>query len=290
MIAHARDHLARLKGELDVRTVYADLDGTLLGPGGSLFAHPDGPSSRPASTLTAMAEAGIDLVLLSGRTRDQLREVARVLGARAYVAELGGLTVYREAGRETVHRDQGAFAGRGTPYEAMERTGAGGLVLDAFRGRLEPHLPWSSLPRETSMLLRGNVDVAQVGALLAEAGFGWLALRDNGIIPGGSDRFPGLRSIGEQEVRAYHLVPDGVGKRAAVAADRGRRRLQEANCIAVGDSVSDAEVGPEVGAVFLVANGEAAVAGSPLPGNVYLTDASHGLGFAEALVAFTNRL
>src|SRR5437870_4301075 len=136
MIAHASDHLARLKGELDVRTVYADLDGTLLGPGGSLFTHPDGPSSRPASTLTALAEAGL----------------------------------------------------------------------------------------------------------------GWLSLSDNGIIPGGSDRFPGLRSIGEREVRAYHLVPDGVGKRAAVAADRGRRRLQEANCIAVGDSVSDAEVGPEVGA------------------------------------------
>src|SRR6266542_6070981 len=41
-VKRAADHLTRLQQSLAVRTIYVDLDGTLLGPGGSLFASPDG--------------------------------------------------------------------------------------------------------------------------------------------------------------------------------------------------------------------------------------------------------
>ena len=280
----ASDHVERLRATLSVRTVYADLDGTLLGPGGSLFASVDGVTAEPAIAITSLALAGIDLVLMSGRTQAQIREVARVLGARAYIAELGGLIVYRDGYEETVIRQPGASRGRGNAHEAIERSGAAGLLLDSYPGLLEPHSPWSFAFRECSVLLRGQVGVADANALLVKAGYGWLELQDNGVIPR-RGRFPGLDV---EEVRAYHLVPAGISKRSAVALDRERRALPREACIAVGDSASDADVAGEVGVAFVVANGEPGVRGLSLPENVYLLDRGHGLGFADAIGLFTS--
>jgi hydroxymethylpyrimidine pyrophosphatase-like HAD family hydrolase len=278
-----------LIARLDVRIVYADLDGTLLGPGGSLFAGPDGAvTPEPAAALAALGAAGIDLMLMSGRTATQVREVARLLGAAGSIVELGGLVVHREGRQEVIARNVGSFRGRGTPFEAMERSGVGGLLMEAFPGRVEPHAPWAFLPRETSMLLRGSVDLAEAAAVLAEAGFGWLDLQDNGVIPSWPGRFPALDPAIE-EVHAYHLVPAGVSKRAGVALDRDRRGLAPGQCVAVGDSAADADVAPEVGAVFLVANARAAVRGRTLAPNVHMTERTHGLGFAEAVLPFTRR-
>ena len=133
------------------------------------------------------------------------------------------------------------------------------------------------------MLFRGNVDLAEARAKLHEARCDWLDLMDNGLIPGGRERFP---SLDVEEVHAYHLVPRGVSKRSAVAIDRKSRGLDAAECIAVGDSPSDVDVAPEVGAMFLVSNGVAAIAGHPIEPNVFVTDRPRGLGFAEVAFAF----
>ena len=289
VIPAAAEHLERLAATLDVRAVYVDLDGTLFGPGGSLFSHPDGPTPEPAAAVAALAEAGIDLIPVSGRTLEQTREVARILGAPAFVAELGGLLVEREGSAETIVRLTGAYEGPGTPVEAIRRSGAAGLLLEAFAGRLEPHAPWAHLPREASVLLRGSVDVAAARAQLARAGFGWLDVLDNGIIPRGVERFPSLSLAPGEAVHAYHLLPRGLGKGAAVAADRSRRGVGRNACLAVGDAPSDVEVAGDVAAVFLVANGAPAVAGLALPANVYLLARSHGLGFADAVLPFAHR-
>src|SRR5438093_13036502 len=95
-VNQASDHLSALAASLALRRVYADLDGTLLGPGGSLFASVDGVTAEPAAAVARLLAAGIDLVLISGRTRDQVRESARTMGAAGYIAELGGLVVGRE--------------------------------------------------------------------------------------------------------------------------------------------------------------------------------------------------
>jgi hydroxymethylpyrimidine pyrophosphatase-like HAD family hydrolase len=268
---------------ISLRRVYADLDGTLLGPGGSLFSHPEGATEEPAAALVALARAGVGLVLVSGRTQEQVREAARTLGADAYIAEIGGLLVHREGRDEVVTRNRGPFAGRGTPFEAIQRSGAAGLLLTAYPGRIEPHTPWSSLARECSVLLRGNVPLQEANDTLERSGNGWLELLDNGIISAAAGRFPGLEA---DEVHAYHLVPKGVSKASAIAVDRARAGLDAAACIAVGDSASDVATAAEVGAVFVVANGEPAVAGLSLPDNVYLMDRTHGLGFADAVTAF----
>jgi hydroxymethylpyrimidine pyrophosphatase-like HAD family hydrolase len=284
-VKRARDHLHELGQAISLRRVYADLDGTLLGPGGSLFSHPDGVTGEAAAALVALAEAGIGLVLVSGRTQEQVREAARTLGADAYIAEIGGLVVHRDGREEVTTRNRGSFAGRGTPFEAIQRSGAAGLMLTAYPGRLEPHTPWSSLARECSVLLRGNVPLQEANDTLERSGNGWLELLDNGIMSAAGGRFPGLE---KDEVHAYHLVPKGVSKASAIAVDRARVGLGSTACIAVGDSASDVASASEVGAVFVVANGEPAVSGLALADNVYLMDRSHGLGFVDAITPFIN--
>jgi phosphoglycolate phosphatase len=272
-VRRATDHLPDLAESLRPRVVYTDLDGTILGPGGSLFAAPDGgTTSRAAEAVATLHGEEIALVPTSGRAETTVREAARVLGGDGYVAELGGITV---RGDEVI-RNRGAHRGTDTPYEAMVRSGAAGLLLEAFPGRLELHAPWT-LHRECSMLFRGHVDLTAAVGALQQAGYAWLTLVDNGII---RRPFPGLNV---DEVHVYHLVPVGVSKAAAIAVDLTARGLRSSEAVAVGDAPTDVEAAAHVGAVFVVGNGADAVPGD-VPENVYLTDASYGDGFAEAVL------
>jgi hydroxymethylpyrimidine pyrophosphatase-like HAD family hydrolase len=287
-VKRASEHLPGLVSAFAIRTVYADLDGTLLGPGGSLFAasRPRGVTSEAALAVAALEGAGIDLVLVSGRTLEQTREAARIVGARAFIAEAGGIVVFLQSGREEALPADGARRGKESAFEAILRTGAAGFLLESFAGRLEPHGPGAFLPHEASLLLRGRVDVTEARSLLQANGYGWLTLSDNGILSAGSERFPWLDS---SEVHAYHLHPAPVTKRAAVAVHRTRRGLEPDECIAVGDSPSDLDMAAEVAAVFVVANGAAALRDVEPPENAYLLDRSHGEGFADAVLPFAER-
>jgi phosphoglycolate phosphatase len=265
--------------------LYADLDGTLLGPGGSLFVAPDGGvTERAAGALAALHRARIELVLVSGRTRDQLREAARILGASAAIAELGAFVVERGAdGSEEVVPNLGAFRGPGTPFEAMAREGAGAFLLERYAGRLEPHAPWAFRGREATMLLRGLLDVAEASRELDAAGYGWLELLDNGRLRRPVPSLSGLR-----EVRAYHLLPRGVSKASGVRLHLARRSFDPAACAAVGDGASDLALAAEVGTVYLVADHGAADDGPAGTGGgrVVVTEEGSTLGFAQAVEAF----
>ncbi|HEX6207486.1 MAG TPA: HAD hydrolase family protein [Actinomycetota bacterium] len=266
-----------LRGGRRPRVIYTDLDGTLLGPGGSLFAGPEGGvSNAAANALVALYEAGIDVVPVSGRTAEQVWEVARAIGASDFVAEMGGiLSLDRDAERI---RQDGAYRGAATPHEAMVEAGAPGMLLEAFPRRLEPHAPWAFLPRVTSMLFRGYLETREAEAALEEAGYGWLTLLDNGVIP---RSFPRLDV---EEVHAYHLLPRGVTKATGVGAHVDRRGLDPEECLAVGDSLSDAALTETVGNVVIVANGwEAVEASGRAPGGLLATEASYGEGFAEVV-------
>lgn len=255
------------------RVVYTDLDGTLLGPGGSLFAASDGSiTGRPGEAVARLHRAGVALVPVSGRAEVRVREAARLLGAEGYIAELGGI----RARGERVVRDHGAYRGMGTPHQAMLRSGAAGFLLEAFAGRLEPHAPWAHDGREISMLLRGHVGLDEVHHRLENAGYGWLRLHDNGIL---RRRSPGLE-VGE--VHVYNLLPRGVSKATAVAADLVDRGIDADEAVAIGDSASDLALAPHVATLFLVAGSEPS---AELPNNVGVTEAGHGEGFAEAVLA-----
>ena len=64
-----------------VRCAYVDMDGTLLGPGGGLFAGLDGEVSLfGARALEACLRADVEVVVMSGRRRDVAIEDARLFG------------------------------------------------------------------------------------------------------------------------------------------------------------------------------------------------------------------
>jgi 3-deoxy-D-manno-octulosonate 8-phosphate phosphatase KdsC-like HAD superfamily phosphatase len=302
-LAEAEEALARL----DPAVLFSDVDGTLVGRDGSLFADLDGNLTLAAAeALVAASAAGLDVVLVSGRNETQLREATRLLGLRDAIGELGAVLLL---GRETELLWGEAPRGLGaTPREALERSGALALALAAFAGRLEPHDPWNH-GRVGTALLRGRVDPAAVEAALAAAGLGWARLLDNGRLRGS---YPHL--AGDGPAHAYHLLPAGVSKAATAAAYLRRRGLRAEQAAAIGDSPADLELAGVVGAAFLVRNGawaaahdaprplalegehprRAAAGATPAAGPgagtpVIVTPSSAGQGFAEAVRALLER-
>ncbi len=260
----------------EVMVVYSDLDGTMVGPGGNFFRTAEGdPTLQPAAALVELHVAAVPLVLVSGRSYSSMREAADIFGADGFIGELGGI-IGRGRGR-SVEVMRGAMPDEleGTPAEAMRAGRVLELLTDRWPGQLQLHDPWHE-DHQVDLLLRGNVPVDAANALLAENGWGWIRLHDNGFSP------PGLTYTGldVERIHYFHLIPDGITKDIAVRADLERRGLLPENAIAIGDSVSDLAMAPYVGTFFLVANG---VRSGPLPDNVVITRDPVGVGWSDAI-------
>ena len=263
-----------------LRCVYTDLDGTMLGKGASLLRDAEGNFSTLAiRALEACHRAGVEVVIKSGRRKAQVYEDARLIGQPAYIYEMGcGLV---DGAEETfLAGDLQPRDGR-TTYELIESSGAPRLLLETYPGRIEYHTPWHA-DRHFSHLFRGNVDLAEVGALFEAHGHGDLRLVDNGITQRRSE------TLTPEVLHTYHLIPRDAGKDKAVAAHMRRRELRPEETIAIGDSRGDLEVAPIVGRFFLVANAlvsDPAVREAIPPGaNVTVTEEPMTAGFYEAIV------
>jgi hydroxymethylpyrimidine pyrophosphatase-like HAD family hydrolase len=264
---------------MPLRCVYTDLDGTLLGRGGSLFRDPDGGfSMTQARALEACHRAGVEVVVMSGRREAQVLEDARLMGQSSYIYEAG--CAFTIEGETTLMTGEMVPDENGTVYEQMEGRGIPKLLFEHFDGRLEYHSPWH-VDRVLSHLFRGKVDVAEANELLAANGLDDVRLLDNGAIG------RPMAAI-EGRTHAYHLVPKVVSKANAVAAHARVRGHDPADCIGVGDSVEDLEVAAAVGRFFVVANGPERDAGLRAAlgawNNVTVTEGSMGDGFYEAVV------
>ena len=268
------------------RIVYTDLDGTMVGPRGSFWHTAQRElTDGPATALVELHRARVPLVLVSGRTYEQVVEAARIFAADGAIAELGA-TVGWDAGRST-HRLDGdlpaEFRGR-TPMSVMAELGIVERLFADHPGRLEWHAPWHTT-HEADALLRGRVDPLAVDAWLAARGAGWLTLKDNGSIPATSRMTLDAEA---QPPRVYHLMPRGISKGAAIAWDLERRGLSPDDAIAIGDSVSDLEMAPAVSRLWITANGAAVdgMAGliAAVP-NAVVTDGAMGEGWAQAVRA-----
>ncbi len=265
-----------------VRFIYTDLDGTLLGPGGSIFTAPDGSLTlEPARALLAALEAGLNLIPISGRNKWQLLDDVRMLGLRDYIAEAGCLIVHDRLSSEIPVIDEFP-PGEGTIFERIEGSGAVELLAEAFPGMIEAHVPWTG-NREYSHLLRGKVGVAEANELLSSLTLP-IRLIDNGVI---RPREHGLDpSIGE--IHAYHLMPAGSSKARALLKDLEMRGAGREEAVAIGDSLSDLELSETVGTFFLVSNGarDGAIAEAAKSlTNVYVSEREMGLGWAEVVLA-----
>jgi hydroxymethylpyrimidine pyrophosphatase-like HAD family hydrolase len=265
-----------------VRCLYADLDGTLLGPGASLLRGADGQFSAAAiRALEACWRSGVEVVLYSGRRQSSVWEATRFIGCSAYIFELGcGVVVDGEL--EWLTDGVVPSPERGSIYHQIEESGAPAVLLERFAGRLEYHTPWS-LEREVSHLFRGNIDLGKAAAVLDQAGYGWLRLVDNGVVRAQAEQMAGL-----PVVHAYHLIPSGASKARGVARHMQIRGYAPADCIAVGDSREDMDTAAVVSTFWLVANAlerdetlPEIIGGRP---GIRLSSESYGAGVYEAVV------
>jgi hydroxymethylpyrimidine pyrophosphatase-like HAD family hydrolase len=264
-----------------IRCLYLDLDGTLLGRGASLLHDGEGAVSLDGMrAVQACLRAGVEVVLMSGRRSIQVAEDARLLGQSSYIFEAGACVVLE--GEE--HWLTGELLpGELTIAEQIERSGAPGMLLERYAGRLEYHEPWH-LDRSVSHLFRGLVDAPEVDRLLAENGHEGLRLVDNGVV---SRRSPALAAL--PYVRCYHLVPAAASKVGAVAFHRRARGYAREEAFAVGDSREDLACADEVGTFWLVGNAierdpsmrEASAAHA----NVRIAERGHGAGVYEAVLS-----
>jgi phosphoglycolate phosphatase len=256
---------------MPLKCVYTDLDGTLLGRGGSLFRDAEGGFSLlPARALEACFRAGVEVVIKSGRRESTVMEDARLLGQTAYIYEVGAGVVI-DGERFLLTGDLKPEDGRSI-HDQIEESGAPALLLEHFAGRLEYHDPWHT-GREISHLMRGTIDARDANELLERNDLGHLRLVDNGIVA--------PRPHLDGEVHAFHLIPAQASKAAAVELHMRARGYAPEECIAVGDSLEDMDVARVVGRFFLVANARAAPAGP----NVTVTEGRNGEGFYEAVVS-----
>jgi HAD superfamily hydrolase (TIGR01484 family) len=271
-----------------LRAVYVDLDGTLLGPRGSLFRASDGSFTLDgARVLQACDRAGVEVVIYTGRAQAGVDDLMRLLGQRSYIFELGcGIVIDGE--REWLTGELVPSDERGTIFEQIEVTGAPQLLLEAFAGRLEYHTPWS-VGREVSHVFRGHVPADEATAVLEQAGLGWLRLVDNGVISGHGEAIaPSHWSVDVERVHCYHLIPSPASKALGVSRHMQNRGYTPQECIACGDSREDMEAATVVDTFWLMANAleqdptlSADIAGY---GNVRVAEARHGAGVYEAVM------
>jgi HAD superfamily hydrolase (TIGR01484 family) len=281
------DELPDLRERLARATVlFTDLDGTLFGRGGCLLCDGEGATSLDAATAVAALNAeGLRVVITSGRGSRQLGEVARILGWRDFIAELGCVRSYDRGARKVYDLagwPSDALRAGETPYEAIERVGALAALRDAFPGRIEEHDPWN-VEREVTHVLRGNVPAAEAQAVLDALALP-VALVDNGII-----HPPRTTLTGVDEVHAYHLVPKGASKPRAIAADLAEHGVAAADAIAIGDSAADVEMADAVGLMVCVANGlddPVLLARASGRANVAATRGHFGTGWRELAEAW----
>src|SRR2546423_13039533 len=138
-----------------LRCVYCDLDGTLVGRGGSLLHDGAGNVSMLAARAAeACLRAEVELVLTSGRRRVTVEQPARLLGQPAFVYESGAAVVL-DGEEHWLTGDLVPRDGR-TVHAQIAESGAPDLLLERFAGRLEYHDPWH-LGREVSHLFRGRI-------------------------------------------------------------------------------------------------------------------------------------
>lgn len=265
-----------------LRCVYLDLDGTLLGPGGSLLRGADGGfSMEGVRALQACARAEVEVMLYSGRRQSSVFECARLFGCSAYTFEVGcGLVI--DGALEWLTDGLVPSEEAGSIYDQIAASGAPKLLLEHFHGRLEYHTPWSR-GREVSHLFRGAIDLNEAGRVLAAGGLHWLRLVDNGVV-----RAPAEQMSGLETVHAYHLIPAAASKVRAVARHMQARGYRPAECIAAGDSREDMGAAEIVASFWLVGNAlerdPELTSDMARAGNVRVSEAGYGAGVYEAVV------
>jgi hydroxymethylpyrimidine pyrophosphatase-like HAD family hydrolase len=258
---------------MGLRCLYIDLDRTLLGSGGSLFHDGDGRfDTRGAQAIERCLAENVEVVIVTGRSLERVRDHALLFGQTSFVFEAGaGLVLDEEKHWQTgdVVRWPGA-----TVHEQIAERGVPELLVRHFGGDLE-YPERLNRGRRVTHVLRGVIDAAEAREVLDAHGHRDLQLIDNGRR--------------EDDRHVYHLAPTGVGKGAGVRRHRELRGYLASECIAAGDSREDLSMAGEVGEFWLVANAlwvdRSLEACARERGNIRFAENAFGAGVAEAVDA-----
>ncbi len=238
----------------NLTTIYTDLDGTLLAPGGRLLTNADGtPSAKTCDAVAALRCAGVRLIVVTGRSRIQCNEFIRILDADAVIGEMGCTKQERNTGNLNIEYDTGDFefdASRfSTPYEAIAKSGAVEALFDHYKGKLEYNYP-RCLNRDVTHAMRGAIDPDEAADFLKSHGFN-LEFEDNGMI-----FTPSKTALVDcPQIHGYHVVPAGTSKAKAVHDDMVERGLAPDECASIGDGHGDIRMGMHTGSFVMMVNG-----------------------------------
>lgn len=266
------------------KTVYIDLDGTLLGKNASLLHNAKGERSDVGVDALAKAEqAGLDLVITTGRDQYRAQEFARVIGLENYIAELGCVIKHGES----IVIDYGPTVDELLKSGSLksenflkEIKSAADFIVKKFSGMVELHARYNR-DQHASIMLKGSLNIEETNSLLAENGWPYLELNSNGH--GMYKRtMPGVNNV-----LIYHLAPTGVRKASGIAKDQELRGLDKQNCFMIGDGMADVMCSEYVNTVYVPINGvnsdEDVAKYADSHDNVVVLNESHNEGFAKAI-------
>ncbi len=232
-ITAIRQNLKRIK------VLYTDVDGTFVN-NGCLFRNRHHYSINNAQALYQLLTAGVDIVMTSGREKEKLKETARLLGFKNYIANLGMQIVYN-LGEKIIQNYGGNFKSPQEVKQWIQSTGVAEALLQQFSGKIEFYHPWSDV-LQTHLLFIGELPYQQVSRWM-EQHFPLLRIIDNGEVPP-------YRKF--RHPHTFHVLPRSIGKRQAIEIDKRERHLSRTELIGIGDSLEDVSIAPEVGVFFLL--------------------------------------
>ena len=208
---------------------FIDIDGTLVGRGGSLFRDSTGqPTTAGISAYARLLELPLQTILISSRPEAEMLTLSRLFSAAGYVADFGAVIRFGEE-RHLLGR---ADFRRQCEQDILPQ------LLREFDGYVEKHFPWYERLTFT-VLLRGCRRLAN-RSYTAKALARWLSRKQLAISDNGAtSRRDNLVC---SDVRIFHLRPPEVSKAHAVAWLRQEKKLSQA--FGIGDSPADLEFYP----------------------------------------------
>jgi len=276
-----KDNKEQIKeGISDLKVIYSDLDGTLFNDQGSIIRDArDQYYFDALNLLEKINEKGWDLVLASGRTKDQLRYNAPMINVKNYISELGAELVY-DVG-ENVHMTfENSKENFDIIDEGKDLIRITELLMTEFPEKIETKMEWS-WNRSSTAVFFGEIDLNKANKLLETEGYGNLVLVDNGF-----SNLVELR-LKVDRLYIYNLVPMGVTKASGLKLDKKLRGFRNENCIALGDSLEDLKMAAEVKYFFLMKNAldheDELEAELQKYNNVFITDGVMNRGWFEVM-------
>jgi len=276
-----KDYKKEIKDSIKgFKVIYTDLDGTFFNERGCLIKdYRNDYYFDSVRLLRKIKEMEIDIVMISGRNRYQLRYIAQMIGLENYVCELGAELVYN-LGKEVYP----TFDNHKTGYE-LTRGGKDlvkitELLKKNFPGRIEGKIEWSE-HRTYNALFFGEIDLGRAKRLLESEGYEGLKIVDNG--------FSSLVTLDLdiERLHIYNLLPAGVDKSNGIMLDKKKRNFKAGDCIALGDSLEDLKMAGEVKYFFLMKNAlehkETIADELKKYENVYITENEMNRGWAEVM-------